>query len=46
MLKLKRYVKDSYDLFDPTLSIKKINKNSWRLIDNIGQKQIKNIIRF
>jgi predicted transcriptional regulator of viral defense system len=46
VLELKKYVKDRYDLFDPTLSIKRINKNSWRLIDNVGQKQIKNIIRF
>ena len=46
ILELKKYVKDRYDLFDPTLSIKRMNKNSWRLIDNVGQKQIKNIIRF
>ncbi len=25
---------------------KRLNKNSWRLIDNVGQKQIKNVIRF
>lgn len=43
---LKKYVKDRYDLFDPTLSIKRMNKNNWRLIDNVGQKQIKNLIRF
>jgi predicted transcriptional regulator of viral defense system len=46
ILELKKYVKDRYDLFDPTLSFKRINKNSWRLIDNVGQKQIKNVIRF
>ena len=46
ILELKKYVKDRYDLLDPTLSIKRLNKNSWRLIDNVGQKQIKNIIRF
>jgi len=46
ILELKKYVKDRYDIFDPTLSIKRINKNSWCLIDNVGQKQIKNIIRF
>jgi len=46
ILELKKYVKDRYDLFDPTLSIKRINKNNWHLIDNVGQKQIKNIIRF
>ena len=43
---LKKYVKDRYDLFDPTLSFKIINKNNWRLIDNVGQKQIKDTIRF
>jgi len=46
LLELKKYVKDRYDLFDPTLSLKRIDKNSWRLIDNVGQKQIKNVIRF
>jgi len=46
ILELKKYVKDRYDLFDPTLSIKRLNKNNWHLIDNVGQKQIKNIIRF
>lgn len=46
ILELNKFVKDRYDLFDPTLSIKRINKNSWRLIDNVGQKQIKNVIRF
>ena len=46
ILELKKFVKDRYDLFDPTLSLKRINKNSWRLIDNVGQKQIKNVIRF
>jgi len=45
-LELKKYVKDRYDLFDPTLSKKRISKNSWRLIDNIGAKQIENIVRF
>jgi len=45
-LELKKYVKDRYDLFDTTLSVRRVNKNSWRLIDNVGQKQIKNIIRF
>jgi len=45
-LELKKYVKDRYDLLDPTLSFKRINKNNWRLIDNVGQKQIKDTIRF
>ena len=43
---LQKYVKDRYDLLDPTLSFKRINKNSWRLVDNVGQKQIKNLVRF
>jgi len=46
ILELKKYVKDRYDLLDPTLSFKRINKNNWRLIDNVGQKQIKDMIRF
>ena len=43
---LQKYVKDRYDLLDPTLSFKRINKNSWRLVDNVGQKQIKDLVRF
>jgi len=46
ILELKKYIKDRYDLLDPTLSFKRINKNNWRLIDNVGQKQIKDTIRF
>lgn len=42
--KLKKYVKNRYDLFDPTLPKKSIDKNCWRLIDNVGQKQILNLI--
>ena len=42
---LKKYVKDRYDLFDPTLHVKRHNKNNWRLIDNVGQEQILNLIR-
>ncbi len=45
-LELKKYLKDRYDLLDPTLSFKKINKNHWRLIDNFGQQQIKDLVRF
>ena len=37
---LKKYVKNRYDLFDPTLTEKRVNKNNWRLVDNVGQKQI------
>ena len=42
---LKKYVKRRYDLFDPTLSEERMGKNNWRLIDNIGQKQILDLIQ-
>lgn len=42
---LEKYVKDRYDLFDPTLSEERMDKNNWRLIDNVGQKQILDLIR-
>jgi len=42
---LREYVKDRYDKFDPNLSEKRIDKNKWHLIDNIGQEQILNLIR-
>jgi predicted transcriptional regulator of viral defense system len=45
-LELKKYLKDRYDLLDPTLSFKRINKNHWRLIDNVGQQQITDLVRF
>ncbi len=41
---LKKYVKNHYDLFDPILPKKGIDKNHWRLIDNVGQKQILDLI--
>jgi len=43
--KLQEYVKDRYDLFDPAMPCGSKNKNSWRLIDNIGKQQILNIIK-
>jgi len=43
--RLKQYVRDRYDLFDPNLAEKRIDKNSWRLVDNIGKAQILNLIR-
>jgi len=43
---LRKYIKNRYDLFDPTLTKKNINKNDWRLIDNVGQKQILDLIVF
>ena len=42
---LREYVKDRYDLFDPNLAEKRIDKNSWRLIDNVGRVHIQNLIR-
>jgi len=42
--KLKKYVRNRYDLFDPTLPEKRVNKNDWRLIDNIGQEQILDLV--
>ena len=42
---LGEFVKDRYDKFDPNLSGKRIDKNKWRLIDNVGQEQILNVIR-
>jgi predicted transcriptional regulator of viral defense system len=42
---LRGYIKERYDKFDPNLSDKRINKNRWRLIDNVGQDQILNSIR-
>lgn len=42
---LKKYIRGRYDLFDPYLSKKNLNKNDWRLIDNVSPEQIKKIIR-
>jgi predicted transcriptional regulator of viral defense system len=42
---LREYVKDRYDKFDPNLSENRINKNKWRLIDNVGREQILNLVR-
>lgn len=39
------YVKDRYDVLDPTLKMKRVDKNRWRLTDNVGQKQILDIVR-
>jgi len=41
---LREYVKERYDKFDPNLSNKRMGKNRWRLIDNVGQEQILNLI--
>jgi predicted transcriptional regulator of viral defense system len=41
---LKKYVKNRYDLFDPTLPEKRTDKNNWRLIDNVGRKQILDLV--
>ena len=42
---LRKYAKDRYDLFDPNLVENRIDKNSWRLIDNIGREHILNLIK-
>jgi len=41
---LKQYVKRRYDLFDPTVEKRVVDKNQWRLIDNIGRERIHKII--
>jgi len=43
---LKNYIKDRYDLLDPTMPYKNKNKNNWRLIDNVGKNQILNLIKY
>ncbi|PIP67820.1 MAG: hypothetical protein COW92_04415 [Candidatus Omnitrophica bacterium CG22_combo_CG10-13_8_21_14_all_43_16] len=40
----KKYIRKRYDLFDPTLPMEKIDKNNWHLIDNVGQKQILDLV--
>ncbi|MBU4369825.1 hypothetical protein KKG58_03645 [Patescibacteria group bacterium] len=42
---LRKYVKERYDLFDPCLPKKNLNRNDWRLIDNVSPEQIKKIIK-
>ena len=44
--RFKKYIKDRYDLFDPTLPKQILNKNNWRLIDNVGEKTILNLIKY
>jgi len=41
---LRQYIKNRYDLFDPTLERRSIGKNRWRLIDNVGRDRIHKII--
>lgn len=41
---LRTYIKKVYDPFDPVLPEQRIDQNDWRLIDNVGQKQMFNII--
>jgi len=45
ILKLQKYIKDRYDLFDPAIPYGSKNKNSWRLMDNVDKEQILNIIK-
>ena len=40
----KKYIRKRYDLFDPVLPGGKIDKNNWHLIDNVGQKQILDLV--
>jgi predicted transcriptional regulator of viral defense system len=42
---LREYAKNRYDKFDPNLSEKRMDKNKWRLIDNVGKEQILNLIK-
>ena len=46
LFNLRQYVKDRYDLLDPSMPNAIKNKNTWRLIDNIGKNQILNIIKY
>jgi predicted transcriptional regulator of viral defense system len=43
---LRIYVKDRYDIFDPTIPPARINKNNWRLIDNIGKTQMLEKVKY
>ena len=43
---LTTYIKNRYDLFDPTMPAKKLAKNKWRLVDNISPEQIKKCIMY
>ncbi len=45
LTKLRKGVKDKYDLFDPSLSASRVDKNNWRLTDNVGRKTILSLIR-
>jgi len=40
----KKYIRKRYDLFDPVLPKQKTDKNNWHLIDNVGQKQILDLV--
>jgi len=44
LTELKKFVKNRYDLFDPTAKGGASSKNNWRLLDNIGKEQILKII--
>lgn len=41
---LKKYIKNRYDLLDPTLEKIATARNSWKLIDNVGKEKILKII--
>lgn len=42
--KLKKFIHNRYDVFDPTIEKKHLGKNNWRLIDNVGREQIEKVI--
>lgn len=46
LARLSQYIKDRYDVFDPTIPAARTGKNNWHIIDNIGRQQIKNIIKY
>ncbi len=43
--KLQQYVKERYDLFDPSLERESLNRNRWHIIDNVSPEQIKKNIK-
>lgn len=46
MVNLRQFISRRYDFLEPAGEKRSVDKNSWRLIDNIGRKQILKIISF
>jgi predicted transcriptional regulator of viral defense system len=46
IIELKKFIRKRYDLFDPTIEKKVVEKNKWRLIENVGREQIRKIISY